>query len=179
MHITITARHFELTNAIRDYVEESLIKLKRYFDHIITVHVTLTVESSRNICEISLSASKFALQSNSEAMDMYIAIDDTVEKMEAQIKKLKDKVTDHQKKGLKENSYPYYTRTELYEKGNSNEHHKLVKTKRVITDTMSIDEAIEQFEKQKKEYFIFKNVESDRINVLVKKDDNYFKLLQP
>lgn len=179
MHITITARHFELTNAIRDYVEESLIKLKRYFDHIITVHVTLTVESSRNVCEIALHASKFALQSNGEAMDMYIAIDETVEKMEVQIKKLKDKVTDHQKKSLKDNFDPYFTRTELYQKGDEKEQHRLVKTKRVITDTMSVDEALEQFESQKKEYFIFKNVETDRINVLVKKDDNYFKLLQP
>lgn len=179
MHITITARHFELTNAIRDYVEDSLIKLKRYFDHIITVHVTLAVESSRNQCEISLQASKFSLQSNSEAMDMYIAIDDTVEKMEVQIKKLKDKVTDHQKKSLKDNFDPYFSRTEFYQKEEAEDHHQLVKTKRVITDTMSVDEALAQFENQKKEYFIFKNVETDRINVLVKQDDAHFKLLQP
>ena len=56
MQITITARHFELTKAIRDYVESSCLKIKRYFDHIITVHVTLSLENSRNICEISLQA---------------------------------------------------------------------------------------------------------------------------
>lgn len=179
MHITITARHFELTNAIRDYVEESLVKLKRYFDQIVTIHVTLSVESSRNQCEISMQASKFSLQSTNEAMDMYLAIDDAIEKMEAQIKKLKDKVTEHQKKGLKEHFDPYFTRTETYLKNNENKHHELVKTKRVVTDTLTVDEAIARFETQKNEYFIFKNVESDRINVLVKKDGTHYKLLQP
>jgi putative sigma-54 modulation protein len=179
MHITISARHFELTNAIRDYVEESLIKLKRYFDHIITIHVTLAVESSRNQCEIVLHASKFTLQSNSEAMDMYIAIDDTIEKMEGQIKKLKEKVTDHQKRSLKDNFDPYFSRAALYLKGEASEQPKLVKTKRVVPDTLTVDEALEQFEAQDNEYFIFKNVETDRINVLVKKDDTHFKLLQP
>lgn len=179
MHITITARHFELTNAIRDYVEENLEKLTRYFDQIITVQVTLTVESSRNQCEISMQASKFSLQSAHEAMDMYLAIDEAIDKMESQIKKLKDKITEHQKKGLKEHFDPYYTRTEFYLKDKSNDHHSLVKTKRVVTDSLTVDEAIQRFEKQDNEYFIFKNVESDRINVLVKKDGSHFKLLQP
>ncbi len=179
MHITITARHFELTNAIRDHVEDSLFKLKRYFDHIITVHVTLALENSRNICEISLHASKFSLQSDGEAMDMYIAIDETIEKMEAQIKKLKDKVTDHHKKGLKDNFDPYFSRAHLYKKGKDSDGHKLVKTKRVVPDILTVDEALEHFEEKGTDYFIFKNVETDRINVLVKRDDTHFKLLQP
>jgi putative sigma-54 modulation protein len=179
MHITITARHFELTNAIRDHVEDSLYKLKRYFDHIITIHVTLALVNNRNSCEISLHASKFSLQSEGEAMDMYIAIDETIEKMEAQIKKLKDRVTDHHKKGLKANFDPYYSRAHLYQRGKEDAGHKLVKTKRVVPDTLSVDEALEEFEAQKENYFIFKNVETDRINVLVRKDETHFKLLQP
>ncbi|OQY39200.1 MAG: ribosomal subunit interface protein [Candidatus Cloacimonetes bacterium 4572_65] len=179
MHISITARHFELTNAIRDHVEESLFKLKRFFDQIITIHVTLALENNRNSCEISLHASKFSLQSDGEAMDMYIAIDETIERMESQIKKLKDKVTDHQKRSMKENLNPYYSRADHYRKGNSQKSHKLIKTKRVVPDTLTIDEAMEKFEIGDKSYFIFKNVETDRINVLVKKDETHFKLLQP
>jgi putative sigma-54 modulation protein len=72
MQITITARHFELTKAIRDYVETSCLKLKKYFDHIITVHAPLALENNRNLCELSLHASKFSLQSTAEEMDMYL-----------------------------------------------------------------------------------------------------------
>jgi len=63
MQITITARHFELTKAIRDYVETSCLKIERYFDNIINIHVTLGLENNRNICEIALNASRFSLQS--------------------------------------------------------------------------------------------------------------------
>ncbi|HNX00022.1 MAG TPA: ribosome-associated translation inhibitor RaiA [Candidatus Cloacimonadota bacterium] len=179
MQITITARHFELTKAIRDYVEAACEKLNRYFDQIITLHVTLTLENSRNICEITLHASKFTLQSESEEMDMYLAVDNTIEKMEGQIKKLKDRVTDHQKKGLKENNDEYYSRAFLYAKENKGNPRRLIKTKRVVPEVMTVQEALDVMEAGEDDYFIFKNVETDRINVLVKKDADHFKLLEP
>jgi putative sigma-54 modulation protein len=178
MQITITARHFELSKAIRDYVESACEKMNKYFDHIINLHVTLTLENSRNLCEITLHASKFTLQSDSEEMDMYLAIDNTIEKMESQIKKLKERVTDHQKKSLKDNP-EYYSRAHLFEKEDSDRPRKLIKTKRVVPEIMTVQEAVEAMELGEENYFIFKNVETDRINVLVKKDEDHFKLLEP
>jgi putative sigma-54 modulation protein len=178
MQITITARHFELTKAIRDYVEAACEKMSKYFDHIINLHVTLSLENSRNLCEITLHASKFTLQSESEEMDMYLAIDNTIEKMESQIKKLKERVTDHQKKSLKENP-EYYSRAHLFEKESPDQHRKLIKTKRVVPEIMTVQEALEAMEIGEDNYLIFKNVETDRINVLVKKDEDHFKLLEP
>jgi putative sigma-54 modulation protein len=177
MQITITARHFELTKAIRDHVETACLKIKKYFDHIITIHVTLAWENNRNICEISLHASKFGLQSQSEENDLYLAIDNTIEKMESQIKKLKDRVTDHQKKSVKD--MDEFSRASLYHGINANEPKKLIKTKRVITETLSVQEAIEKLSESEDGYYIFKNVETDGINVLVRKDETHFKLFEP
>ncbi|MBN2830334.1 MAG: ribosome-associated translation inhibitor RaiA [Candidatus Cloacimonetes bacterium] len=175
MQITITARHFELTNAIRDYVESACEKLDRYFDQIINLHVILTLDNTRNICEISLHASKFSLQSESEENDMYVAIDTTVDRMENQLKKLKDKVTDHKKKSLSENSG--FSRTSLFKKEDSER--KLIKTKKVIPEYMTTDEAVDKLDDGKDYFIIFKNVETDKINVLVKKDEDHYKLLEP
>ncbi len=175
MQITITARHFELTKAIRDHVESACEKLERYFDQIINLHVTLTLDNTRNNCEISLHASKFNLQSESEENDMYLAIDTTIDRMEHQLKKLKDKVTDHKKKSLLENSG--FSRTYLYKREDSEK--KLIKTKRVIPEYMSTDEAVEKLDDSKEYFLIFKNIETDRINVLVRKDDAHYKLLEP
>jgi putative sigma-54 modulation protein len=177
MQITITARHFELTKAIRDHVETACLKLKKYFDQIISVHVTLAWENNRNLCEMSLHASKFGLQSESEEVDMYLSIDNTVDKMEAQIKKLKDRVTDHSKRSIKE--YDDFSRASLFQVSGENETRKLIKTKRVITETMSIQEAINRLTGSEEDYFIFKNVETDGINVLVRKDEVHFKLFEP
>jgi len=177
MQITITARHFELSKAIRDYVESACEKLSRYFDHIINVHITLALENSRNLCEMSLHASKFSLNSDSEEMDMYLAIDNTIDKMEAQIKKLKEKVTDHQKRSLKD--LDDYSRAYLYQTASEGKQRKLIRTKRVVPEILTLQEAVDKFEVIKDGYFIFKNVETDRINVLVKQDEDHFKLIEP
>ena len=177
MQITITARHFELTKAIRDHVEKACDKLEKYFDHIINVHVTLALENNRNLVEMSLHASHFNLQSEAEELDMYLALDSAIDKMEGQIKKLKEKVTDHQKKSLKKDAY--YVYANLVERGQSSEPRKTVRTKRIVAEPMSVEEAIDKFEDIKEPYFVFRNLESDRINVLVKKDETHFKLLEP
>lgn len=178
MQITITARHFELTKAIRDYVESSCLKIKRYFDHIITVHVTLSLENSRNICEISLQASRFGLQSQAEEMDMYLSIDNALDKIEAQIKKLKDRVTDHQKRAIKE-QFPEFSRETDFLVSPGNRGHKTVKTKRAVAEILTLEEAMEKIDNQKEEFLIFKNVETDRLNVLVKRDEQNYKLFEP
>jgi len=178
MQITITARHFELTKAIRDYVESSCLKLKKYFDQIITIHVTLALENSRNICELSLHAGKFGLQAQAEEMDMYLSIDNALDKMEAQIKKLKDRVTDHQKRALKE-QFDDFSRASDIQINNTDRVRRTIKTKRVITEALEIHEALEKMDENKDDFLIFRNIETDRINVLVKKDNENFKLFEP
>lgn len=177
MQITITARHFELTKALRDHVETACLKLDKYFDQIITIHVTLAWENNRNLCEMSLHASKFGLQSQSEEIDMYLAIDNTIDKMEVQVKKLKEKVTNHQKQSIKD--YDDYSRASLYQTNGANQQKKLIKTKRVVPETLTVLEAIEKMDATEDGYFIFKNVETDGINVLVRKDETHFKLFEP
>ena len=178
MQITITARHFELTKAIRDYVETSCLKLKKYFDHIISVHAVLALENSRNICELSMHAAHFSLNSASEEMDMYLTIDTAVDKMEAQIKKLKDRVTDHQKRALKD-QFDAFSRSSIIELGGDTRTRKTIKTKRAIADIMSVHDAIAKIEETKDEFLIFKNQETDSINVLVKQDLDHFRLIEP
>jgi putative sigma-54 modulation protein len=178
MQITITARHFELTKAIRDYVETSCLKLKKYFDHIITVHVTLALENSRNVCELSLHAARFSLQSEAEEMDMYLSIDTALDKMEGQIKKLKDRITDHQKRALKDH-FDDFSRATDFHVNSVDRARKTVKTKRVVTETLSVEEALEKIDDAKEDFMIFKNLETDRINVLVKKDNEFYKLFEP
>jgi putative sigma-54 modulation protein len=177
MQITITARHFDLTKAIRSAVEESCEKLIRYFDQIVTIHCTLTLENSRNLVDMSLSASKFNIQAQAEAMDMYEAINEAVLNLEAQVKKLKDRVTDHQKKRIKDD--PKYVYANLYETNQKQKTKRVVRTKRMVADTLSVDEAIEKLLEIEENYLIFKNIETDSINVLVKKDQDMFKLLEP
>jgi len=87
---------------------------------------------------------------------------------------LKDKWSDHQKRSLKENAQFVYAN--LIERKDTN---KRVKIKRMVAEALSFEEAFERFENIKDPYFIFKNEETDRINVLVRKDEEHIKLLEP
>ena len=176
MQITITARHFELTNAIRDFIEQSCEKLSRYFDQIISINVILTLENMRNHVELNLHASKYNLLSDSVDMDMYVAVETAIEKIEVQLKKLKDKVTDHQKKSIRKNPDFFYANT--FERIAEPASKRMIKTKRIQAEPMSISDAIDSLVEKDKPYMIFKNLETDRVNVLVKNGE-LFKLIEP
>ena len=111
-------------------------------------------------------------------MDMYLSIDTALDKMEGQIKKLKDRVTDHQKRALKE-QYGEFSRESDILFSPENSTRKTIKTKRVVPEIFSVQEAMEKLDSLKEEFLIFKNIETDRLNVLVKRDELNYKLFEP
>lgn len=98
MRITTTARHFELTPALQEHIEEGLEKLRRYFDPLLTGHVTLTVEKHDHVAEISLHANGVDFNGHGKSEDMYVSVDLAVDKLERQLKKYKGKVRSHKGK---------------------------------------------------------------------------------
>ncbi len=95
MHPTITGHHIEVTPALRDRVATKMEKLKRHFDHVNDIHVTLSVEKQRHQAEATVSVSGAKLHASSVEEDMYAAIDTLIDKLDRQIKKHKEKLTDH------------------------------------------------------------------------------------
>ena len=173
MQITITARHFDLTNAIRDHIGGSCSKLERYFDHIITASFILSLEKNGNKVELIVHAPKHNLKCEAVEKNMYLAIDNAVDKMEQQVKKMKDKWADHNKRSLKENLHFVYA--DLIER---NEGKKRVKIKRILAEDLTVEDALEKFDNIDDIYLFFRNVETDRVNVLVKKDEEHYKLIE-
>ena len=94
MKITVTARHFDLNENINDYATNEIKRLEKYFDHILEAHLTMSVEKSRQIADLSAKVYGTVLTSKAKTYDMYIAIEQVVSKMESQIKKYKSKLRD-------------------------------------------------------------------------------------
>ena len=93
----ITARHFDLTKDIKDYAERKVFPLAKYFDRIIDSHLILTVEKHRKMAELSMGVYGQTLVAHSETDDLYASIDDVTEKMERQLTKYNDRMSDHRK----------------------------------------------------------------------------------
>lgn len=100
MHLNITGQHLELTDALRNYVEEKMERLVRHGDGIGNAHIVLKAEDRTHIAEGTLHVSGADLHAEAKHDDMYAAIDAMVDKLDRQLGKHRDKVTDkHHGKG--------------------------------------------------------------------------------
>ncbi len=95
MQLNVTGHHIDLTDALRSYVEEKLGKLERYFDKVGNVHVILSVEKNRQKAEATMHVNGADLFANAEDENMYAAIDALSDKLHRQIRKHKEKITNH------------------------------------------------------------------------------------
>jgi putative sigma-54 modulation protein len=92
MRVEITARSLELTDLMREHIENRLLKLKRYFDGVLECHVVAQIERFMYRFEITLHGNGFDLFAEAHAEDLHVAFESAAEKMERQVRKLKDKI---------------------------------------------------------------------------------------
>jgi putative sigma-54 modulation protein len=95
MQINLTGHHVDITNALRSYVDTKFERLERHFDHVTNVHVVLTVEKLRQKAEANLHLNGANVFADATHEDMYAAIDSLVDKLDRQVKKHKEKMTNH------------------------------------------------------------------------------------
>lgn len=95
MQINFTGHHLEITPALKTFTEEKLDKLSRHFDRITSIHVTFDVQKLRQIAEATILISKDTIHASAESDDMYATIDLLIDKLDRQIIKHKEKITNH------------------------------------------------------------------------------------
>lgn len=100
MQINLSGHHVEITDSMRNYVNEKIARLDRHFDKALDIHVVLTVEKLRHKAEATLHVSGGNLYADDVQEDMYAAIDGLVDKLDRQGKKYKEKLKDHRVKGI-------------------------------------------------------------------------------
>jgi len=99
MQVNLSGHQVEITDSMRNYVNEKIEKLDRHFDQALDIHVVLTVEKLRHKAEATLHVSGINLHADDVQEDMYAAIDGLVDKLDRQGKKYKEKLKSHRIKG--------------------------------------------------------------------------------
>ena len=99
MQINLSGHHIEITESLRNYVNEKIGRLDRHFDKALDIHIVLTVEKLRHKAEATLHVSGNNLHAEDVQEDMYAAIDGLVDKLDRQGKKHKEKLKDYRVKG--------------------------------------------------------------------------------
>jgi putative sigma-54 modulation protein len=98
MQLNLTGHHVDITDSLRNYVEEKIEKLERHFDKVTNTHVILSVESTRHKAEATVNMSGNNIFAESTEDNMYAAIDSLIDKLDRQVKKHKEKITNHHHK---------------------------------------------------------------------------------
>ncbi len=169
MNIIINCRHMEVTKNLKDYAEEKIGRFQKYLTKITEANVTLSVEKHRHKAEVLLKANGSLIQAESITGEMYSSIDDVVEKLARQVRKHKDKIVSHRKKESKSEHIPESTEITP----------TIIKNKSYDIKPMSIEEAAMQMDLMGREFFVFTNASSENINVLYKRNDGNFGLIEP
>ena len=95
MQIELTGHHIEITDSLRTYVSEKMGKLERHFDKVSNTHVILSVEKNTQKAEATVHMSGHDIFAEARESDMYASIDALVDKLDRQVKKHKEKITNH------------------------------------------------------------------------------------
>jgi putative sigma-54 modulation protein len=184
MQVTVTGRHYEVTPALRTYVDARLERLLRYSDNITTVHVILSAEKHRHGAEIVLHGAGKDLTSKEVADDMYSAIDAVSEKLEKQLRRLKRKRTATRKGGsIREAATTNGTRfgtlriLRAGSVGRGAEEHDIVETGEYPLEHLTVDEAILRLEDRKDHFLVFANRSTEFIHIVYKMSDGNYGVL--
>ncbi len=98
MRVTITGRHFELSDALKEHIEHKLGKLDRYSMRISEAHVTLDVEKYRHKAEVIMHVNHSVMTAKEESADMYVSVDSAIDKIERMLRRYKTKHSPKQAK---------------------------------------------------------------------------------
>lgn len=175
MNFIISGKNIEITAGLKDNIERKLGKLERYFTPDTEITVTLSVEKDRQKIEVTIPVKGDIIRSEQESTDMYVSIDLVEEVIERQLRKYKNKlVAKHQAGG---NFNQTFVESED-EVADSDEIH-IVRTKRFGIKPMFPEDACMQMDLLGHNFFVFSNAETEEVNVVYKRKDGSFGLIEP
>ncbi|MDD2435291.1 MAG: ribosome-associated translation inhibitor RaiA [Bacilli bacterium] len=170
MKFNIRGNKIKITEPIREYVEEKIGRLDKYFDNPddMTANVVARISGHQQIIEVTIPAKKIILRGENAHEDLYAAIDLVSEKLESQIRKNKTRMH-HKNNRVNTLDFNFD-----YDNGVEEDENKIVRRKEIELKPMSEEEAILQMNLLDHSFFVFEDAKTEKISVLYqRKDGNY------
>ena len=173
MNISIRGKQMEVTDALKEYVLKRVGKLEKYSDEFMDVKVTLLVEEGRHRVEVTAPIHGIILRGEEESADMYASIDLVIEKLERQIDKYRTRINKRMRsKVLKDHETEHPTLPD-------DDKEEIVRNKKFGVKPMSVEEAIMQMNLVGHNFYAFTNMDSQQINVVYRRKNGDYGLLEP
>lgn len=176
MNVNIVGRKVTLKDNFKERVNKKLGKFERIFSEEANVTVTVTVEKNRQVVEVTIRDNGMLYRAESSASEMNDALDSVVDILGGQIRKNKAKLS----KRLRADSIDqYFAPVVETESEATEEEYKVVRTKRFPVKPQTIDEAILEMNLIGHQFYMFRNGDTNEINVVYRRNDGTYGLLEP
>ena len=180
MNYIISGKNIDVTPGLKSTIEQKLGKLERYFTPDTEIIVTLSVEKERQKIEVTIPVKGHIIRSEQVSDDMYVSIDLVEEVIERQLRKYKNKLIARQQEGGNFQSEFFEAEQEYLEKDyEEDEEVKIIRTKKFDIKPMYPEDACVQMELLGHNFFVFSNAETDEVNVVYKRKNNTYGLIEP
>jgi putative sigma-54 modulation protein len=177
MRITFKAKNVDVSDTLQKYAEKKIEKLSKYFQNLKEAAVTLSLQRNWQIIEVTLDGDGIVLRGQERSNDMYTSIDQVVEKLEKQVKRFKGKMIErsHLGESPKEHAAHVPVEAELKEVHVP----EIVRFKSFAMKPMPPEEAATMMELVNHDFYVFRNSQTERINVIYKREDGDYGLIEP
>ena len=187
MKLDITGRHITVSDGIREHTEDRLEKIGKLFDDEIEAHVVLFVEKHRHVAEIQIKARAGIFSGQESTADLYISINEAIEKIEKQIRRFKDKRTDRRRReGTTAAEAIEVFRTEKQTDTastdpdpTSEDTGRIVHSDRFRKKPLTPEDAVMELVNSGQDVLVYRDVETDRLNVVHRLPDGNFGVVDP
>ncbi len=173
MNLVISGKNLDITEGLRSAIEEKIAKLERYFNDSTEVHVTLSTEKNRQKIEITIPMKGSIIRAEEVSSDMYVSIDLVEEVIERQLRKYKNKLID------KAQNAAHLNQEFIDEDMEDEEEINIIRSKKFAMKPMDPEEACVQMELLGHNFFVFRNSETEEVNVVYKRKGNTYGLIEP
>ena len=174
MKFIIIGKNIDVTPGLKQAVESKLGKLERYFTPETEIHVTLSVQKEHQKIEVTIPVKGTIIRSEQVSSDMYVSIDLVEEVIERQLRKYKNKLVARQQEGgnFKQEFFDTAENTDEDEI-------KIVRTKKFGIKPMYPEDACIHMELLGHDFYVFCNAETEEVNVVYKRKNGSFGLIEP
>ena len=175
MQTSVTFKNIDPSDNLKAYVSDKLDRFDKLLDNPAEANVVLSVEKFRHIAEINIFGDRLNINGKEETNDMYSAIDMTLDKLETQIKKSKEKIkkrrggANHKAKEILDEDLDFV----------DEDAGEQIRIKNIDYKPMDIDEAIMQMDLVSNNFLVFTNARTDQVNVIYRRKNGQYGLIQP
>jgi len=179
MKYTFTGKNIVVSEAMKDRTAQKIGRIDRLFPEDTSVFVTFSVVKQDNTIEVTIPLQRRILRAEVTAPDMYTAIDETVDVLEKQMVKYKKRLKDKSRRDGAFKDEAIFFAQEEDDSGETGSEINIEKSKRFALKPMDAEEAVMEMEMLGHTFFVFRNGESDEVNVVYKRRNGSYGLIEP